>query len=216
MLALRERLGAASVEPRCVDMADTGAVTALVAEVTSALGPVDVLVNNAGVAQQVPVGETSPELFAQTLAVNLNGPAAAIAALWPQFVAAGRGCIINVSSLAQFDPFPGFFAYAASKAGLHLLTVVANNEGAADGIRAFTVAPGVVNTDLHRQLMPEGVPAEFRHEPDEVAALIEEIVAGEHDSLAGGTLAVVTPAVAVFVREWMASHPNGGITVMER
>jgi NAD(P)-dependent dehydrogenase (short-subunit alcohol dehydrogenase family) len=175
-----------------------------------------VLVNNAGSARQVGVAETSPAFFAETLAVNLAGPAAAITAAWPHFLAQGRGCVVNISSLAQFDPFPGFFAYAASKAGLHMLTVVADNEGAASGVRAFTVAPGVVDTALHRRLMPDGVDAEMRHGPETVAAVIAECVAGEHDALAGSTLAVVTPAVATFVHDWIAGHPGGGITVIER
>lgn len=214
--ALRDTLGADAVTVRPCDLADTAAVTALVNDVVAEHGRVDVLVNNAAMAVQVPVGETSPGLFAETIAVNLAGPAAAISALWPHLVANGGGCIVNVSSLAQFDPFPGFFAYGASKAGLHLLTVVANNEGAAAGVRAFTVAPGVIDTALHHRLMPEGVPEEMRHQPTEVAAVIEECVAGAHDALAGSTLAVVTPAVAPFVSEWMAAHPNGGIVVVQR
>lgn len=208
-------LGAAFVA-RPTDMADAASVTRLVADVIGEFGRLDALVNNAGSAQQVPVPQTTPDFFAATLAVNLVGPAAAITAAWAQFVRQGAGCIVNVSSLAQFDPFPGFFAYAASKAGLHLLTVVAHNEGATEGIRAFTVAPGVIDTDLHRRLMPGGVPAEFRHEPDQVAMVILECIAGDHDAKAGRTLAVVTPGVATFVREWLDGHPGGGIEIVER
>ncbi len=206
----------ASFVARPTDMADAGAVTALVADVIAEFGRLDALVNNAGSAKQVPVAETTPDFFAATLAVNLTGPAAAITAAWPQFVQQGAGCVVNVSSLAQFDPFPGFFAYAASKAGLHLLTVVAHNEGAANGIRAFTVAPGVIDTDLHRRLMPDSVPAEFRHEPDDVARVIVECIAGRHDAKAGRTLAVVTTPVAGFVQEWLDSHPGGGVEIVER
>jgi hypothetical protein len=64
--------------------------------------------------------------------------------------------------------------------------------------------------------MPEGVGAEMRHEPETVAAVIAGCVAGDHDALAGSTLAVVTPAVATFVHDWIAGHPGGGITVIER
>lgn len=216
LAALREQLGASSVTVRCLDVGDTAVLADFVSSVLAEVGPVDLLVNNAGVAEQLPIAETTPAHFASTIAINLAGPAALISALWPHFVSQGGGCIVNVSSLAQFDPFPGFFAYGASKAGLHLLTVVANNEGAEASIRAFTIAPGVVDTDLHHRLMPEGVPAEMRHEPDEVAVVIEECAAGAHDALVGRTIALVTPAVATFVRDWMVSHPNGGITVMER
>jgi len=214
--ALRADLGADQVTPRVLDVADTAAVTGMVAGVVDTLGSVDVVVNNAGSAVQVGVAETTPELFAETLAVNLAGPAAAIAAAWPHFLAQGHGCVVNVSSLAQFDPFPGFFAYAASKAGLHMLTVVAHNEGAASGVRAFTVAPGVVDTALHHRLMPDGVDPELRHGAEVIAAVIGECVDGGHDDLAGSTLAVVTPAVATFVHAWIGGHPGGGITVIER
>jgi NAD(P)-dependent dehydrogenase (short-subunit alcohol dehydrogenase family) len=214
--ALRDELGADHVTVRVTDVSDTGAVTALVGDVVTTRGSLEVVVNNAGSAQQVAVAETTPQLFADSLAVNLAGPAAAIAAAWPHFLAQGRGCVVNVSSLAQFDPFPGFFAYAAAKAGLHMLTVVAHNEGAAAGVRAFTVAPGVVETDLHRRLMPDGVDPELRHGPEVIADVIGECVAGEHDEFAGSTLAVVTPAVAQFVNTWIGGHPGGGITVIER
>jgi NAD(P)-dependent dehydrogenase (short-subunit alcohol dehydrogenase family) len=214
--ALRADLGAQQVTVHIADVGDTAVVTAVVEDTVATLGSIDVLVNNAGSARQVPVAETTPQLFAETLAVNLAGPAAAIVAAWPHFLRQGRGCVVNVSSLAQFDPFPGFFAYAASKAGLHMLTVVAHNEGSTAGIRAFTVAPGVVDTALHHQLMPDGVDPELRHEPDVVGGVIAECVAGDHDALAGSTLAVVTPAVATFVNTWIGDHPGGGITVIER
>jgi NAD(P)-dependent dehydrogenase (short-subunit alcohol dehydrogenase family) len=214
--ALRDDLGADQVTVRATDMADTDAVTAMVADVVASRGSLDVLVNNAGSARQVGVAETTPQLFADTIAVNLAGPAAAITAAWPHLLAHGGGCVVNVSSLAQFDPFPGFFAYAAAKAGLHMLTVVAHNEGSAAGVRAFTVAPGVVDTALHHRLMPDGVDAELRHGPEVIAEVIGECVGGKHDALAGTTLAVVTPAVAQFVHTWIGGHPGGGITVIER
>ena len=203
---LQADLGVEFVTPRPLDATDTASLTALVNEVAAQFGPLHVVVNNAGIAQQVAIADTSPEIFAETIAVNLAAPAAVIAAAWPHFMAQEAGCIINVSSLAQFDPFPGFFAYAASKAGLHLLTVVAHNEGAASGIRAFTIAPGVIDTDLHRRLMPEGVPPEMRHSPEQVALVVGECVAGEHDAYRGSTLAVVADGVAPFVREWIAAQ----------
>ncbi len=205
---------AGRVHVRPADVSDTTAVVELVAETVEVHGRLDVVVNNAGDAVQLPIADTTPERFAAAVGVNLVGPAAMIHAAWPTFVAQGRGCVVNVSSLAQFDPFPGFFAYAPAKAGLHLLTVVAAAEGAEHGIRAFTVAPGVVESALHRRLMPDGVEAQYRNEPDEVAALIEECIIGERDDRNGWTLAAVTPAVAVGVHEWIASHPGGGIEVV--
>ena len=198
------------------DMADTAAVLRLVGSVQERFGRLDVLVNNAGTARQLSIAETDPEFFRAIIDVNLVGPAAAIHAAWPLFLRQGRGCIVNVSSLAQLDPFPGFFAYGASKAGLHLLTVVAQNEGADQGVRAFTVAPGVVETPLHRALMPEGVAPDMRLEPQAVADVIAECVAGAHDAHAGWTLALVASGITPFIQGWVDGHPGGGVVVMER
>lgn len=205
-----------AVVPFPCDMSDADAVLALVAALRQRFGRLDVVVNNAGTAKQLTIGETTPDVFRAMVDVNLVGPAAAIHGAWPMFLAQGAGCIVNVSSLAQLDPFPGFFAYAASKAGLHLLTVVAQNEGAEHGVRAFTVAPGVVDTPLHRALMPEGVPPEMRLEPAAVADLIAECVAGEHDEHLGWTLAVVAPGITPFIQGWVDNHPGGGVLVLQR
>jgi len=212
--ALRADHGEA-IEVRLADLADAERVVHLVRDVAARRGRLDVVVNNAGDAWQAGIEDTDPARFRSLVEVNLVGPAAVVHAAWPTFLAQRRGCIVNVSSLAQFDPFPGFFAYAPSKAGLHLLTVVAANEGGPHGVRAFTVAPGVVDTPLHRRLVPDGVDDAFRLDADTVAGLVVACVAGVHDDAVGTTLAVVTPAVAPFVRDWMDRNPNGGVRIME-
>jgi NAD(P)-dependent dehydrogenase (short-subunit alcohol dehydrogenase family) len=130
----------------------------------------------------------------------------------------GDARIVNVSSLAQLDPFPGFFAYASSKSALHLLTVVANAEGEPHGVRAFTVAPGVVDTPLHRSLMPEGIaPVEGLSstlQPTDVASLIAAIAEGAHDARAGWVLAMPAPAAVSSLRRWIIEHPGGGVEIV--
>jgi NAD(P)-dependent dehydrogenase (short-subunit alcohol dehydrogenase family) len=150
--------------------------------------------------------------------LNVVAPAAAIHALWPTMRRQGDARIVNVSSLAQLDPFPGFFAYASSKSALHLLTVVANAEGEPHGIRAFTVAPGVVDTPLHRALMPEsiapvdGLPSALS--ASDVARVIVEIAAGERDAKAGWVLAMPAPAAVGTLRRWVIEHPGGGVEIV--
>jgi NAD(P)-dependent dehydrogenase (short-subunit alcohol dehydrogenase family) len=130
----------------------------------------------------------------------------------------GDARIVNVSSLAQLDPFPGFFAYASSKSALHLLTVVANAEGEPHGIRAFTVAPGVVDTPLHRALMPESIPPvdglSSALSASDVARVIVEIAAGERDAKAGWVLAMPAPAAVSALRRWVIEHPGGGVEIV--
>lgn len=212
--ALRAEVGGA-VEVCPADLADADRVVEVVRDVVARRGRLDVVVNNAGDAWQADIADTDPARFRSLLEVNLVGPAAVVHAAWPAFLAQRRGCIVNVSSLAQFDPFPGFFAYAPSKAGLHLLTVVAASEGGPHGVRAFTVAPGVVDTPLHQRLVPDGVDDAYRLDADTVAGLVVACVEGVHDDAVGATLAAVTPAVAPFVRDWMDRHPNGGVRIME-
>ncbi|MFM8508578.1 MAG: SDR family NAD(P)-dependent oxidoreductase, partial [Actinomycetota bacterium] len=116
------------------------------------------------------------------------------------------------------DPFPGFFAYASSKSALHLLTVVANAEGEPFGIRAFTVAPGVVDTPLHRALMPESIPPidglVSALQPVDVARVVLEIAEGRHDDRAGWVLAMPAPAAVASLRRWVIEHPGGGVEIV--
>jgi NAD(P)-dependent dehydrogenase (short-subunit alcohol dehydrogenase family) len=203
---------------RSCDVTDTTAFRELLERTITEHGRVDVLVNNAGTAKALSIEETTPEEFRSILEVNAVAPAVAIHTLWSAMCHQGGGRIINVSSLAQLDPFPGFFAYAASKSALHLLTVVANAEGAPHGVRAFTVAPGVVDTPLHRALMPDGIPpvdglASALH-PDEVARIILEIAEGERDHRAGWVLAMPAPAAVTSLRRWVIEHPGGGVEII--
>jgi NAD(P)-dependent dehydrogenase (short-subunit alcohol dehydrogenase family) len=164
------------------------------------------------------ITDTTPEEFRAMHDINVLAPATAIHTLWSAMTAHGDARIVNVSSLAQLDPFPGFFAYASSKSALHLLTVVANAEGEPHGVRAFTVAPGVVDTPLHRSLMPEGIaPVEGLSstlQPTDVASLIVAIAEGAHDARAGWVLAMPAPAAVSSLRRWIIEHPGGGVEIV--
>jgi NAD(P)-dependent dehydrogenase (short-subunit alcohol dehydrogenase family) len=88
--------------------------------------------------------------------------------------------IVNVSSLAARDPFPGFFAYGAAKAGLNLLGLSLARQGASIGVRVCTVAPGAVETPLFRSLMtPEQFPTENTLSPEDVARVIGQCATGD-------------------------------------
>jgi NAD(P)-dependent dehydrogenase (short-subunit alcohol dehydrogenase family) len=88
--------------------------------------------------------------------------------------------VVNVSSAAARDPFPGFAAYAAAKAGLHLFGLSAAREGEPIGVRVHTVAPGSVETEMFRGLMTkEQWPADKTLDPADVARIIGQCVTGE-------------------------------------
>ena len=215
--ALNELARHPNFVPLTHDLRDPEGLVDKLNSVCKEFSKVDLLVNNAGTAEARSISDTPPSWFRETLDVNLSAPAAAIHALWPKIVSA-HGRIINVSSLAQLDPFPGFFAYAASKAGLHLLTVVASAEGAEHGVRAFTVAPGVVDTPLHRSMMPDsippvdGIPSVLV--PNDVARVVCDIADGNFDADTGWVLAMPAPAAVADIAAWVDSHPGGGVKIL--
>jgi len=217
LTALARALGNA-FEPRPCDITDTAVFSAVLRQIADDHGRVDVLVNNAGTAKAMPIEATTPEEFRAMHELNLVAPATAIHAIWPTMQRHGDARIINVSSLAQLDPFPGFFAYASSKSALHLLTVVANAEGEPFGIRAFTVAPGVVDTPLHRSLMPDSIPPvdglASALQSGDVAKVILEIAEGKRDDRAGWVLAMPAPAAVASLRRWVIEHPGGGVEIV--
>lgn len=204
--------------PRACDVTDTNVFMAVLRQAADENGRIDLLVNNAGTAKALTIEETGPTEFRHMHDLNVMAPAMAIHSLWPTMKQHGDARIVNVSSLAQLDPFPGFFAYASSKSALHLLTVVANAEGEPFGIRAFTVAPGVVDTPLLRTLAPEGVApvdgVSSTLQPGDIARVIAEIAEGRHDARAGWVLAMPAPAAVTSLRRWIIEHPGGGVEIV--
>lgn len=205
-------------DARPCDITNSTVFNAVLRQVADDHDRIDMLVNNAGTAKALAIADTSPDELRAMLEINTVAPATAIHALWSTFRQHGDVRIINVSSLAQLDPFPGFFAYAASKSALHALTVVAAAEGEPHGIRAFTVAPGVVDTPLHRALMPDGIPPVDGQAsalmPGDVAKVVLQIANGELDARSGWVLAMPAPAAVDALRRWVIEHPGGGVEII--
>lgn len=173
------------------DVADSDFAHACVDRTITELGRLDVVVNCAGVAPKVPIADTGEDVLEEAFLVNAFGPAFMITRAWPHFSARNTGCIVNVSSLATTDPFPGFFAYAASKSALESLTRSAHGEGKRHGIRAFSVAPGAVETPLLRQNFSEKVlPHAATLDPEAVASLIVDCIEGRRDEDRGKSIAI--------------------------
>ena len=162
------------------------------------LGGVDILVNNAGFANQVSIGDYDREMLETAFRVNALGPGELINAVWVVMKASGRGGrIVNVSTLGTKDPFPGFFAYAASKCALDSFARSIANEGEEFGIKGFSVAPGAVETRMLRSMFDEGVlPKSATMRPVEVAEVIMECACGERDEQNGETIYVEKAVLA--------------------
>jgi NADP-dependent 3-hydroxy acid dehydrogenase YdfG len=117
-------------------------------------GP-DVLVNNAGLFELAPLGETGSETFERLLAVNLRAPFELIRACLPGMLARGSGHIVNVGSVAGRRAFPGNAAYSASKFGLRGLHEVLVEELRDTGLRTTWIEPSAVDTPLWDRFDPD-------------------------------------------------------------
>ncbi len=181
-------------------------------------GRLDALVNNAGLGRVLSVGETTPAALEEIVRVNALAVGWAIHAAWPifrkQFEREGRGgCIINISSMASIDPFPGFFAYGAAKAAVNLLTVSAAQEGQSIGTRVFTLAPGAVETPMLRSAFDESVaPPEICLSPGDVARVVLAYIRGERDADNGKTIPVLSEPAKQWYDQWRRDNPLGWIT----
>ena len=124
------------------DITDIGAVRALAERV----GPVDVLVNNAGIWRFAALEDVDPADFAHVLDVNVRGTFHCTQAFGHGMLEAGRGAIVNIASIAALHPNPSVGAYSASKAGVVALTRQTALEWGPRGVRCNAVAPGLVPT----------------------------------------------------------------------
>jgi NAD(P)-dependent dehydrogenase (short-subunit alcohol dehydrogenase family) len=177
----------------CVgDVADAADVQRMVRRTMDELGPIDLLVNNAGRGPQrfCPLWEADMDDWWDVLRVNVLGPALGCHAVLPQMLARGRGRVVTIGSLTGADPHPTFASYAVSKAAVMRLTDSLALSLAGSGVLVFEVNPGLVHTpalDAH--------PTVFGHIPEEEftpvevpAAVVVRVAAGELDALHGRIL----------------------------
>jgi NAD(P)-dependent dehydrogenase (short-subunit alcohol dehydrogenase family) len=154
-------------------------VQAAVVQTSRELGRVDAVVHCAGLAPVVSLADMSVEEWHAVIDTNLSAAFYLYKAAWPIFQEQGFGVMVNVSSQSARDPFPGFGAYGAAKAGVNLLGWSAAREGQAIGVRVHTIAPGAVETEMFRQIMtPDQFPSEKTLAPADVAKVITDCVIG--------------------------------------
>jgi NAD(P)-dependent dehydrogenase (short-subunit alcohol dehydrogenase family) len=165
------------------DVTDPGQAQSVVERAVARFGRLDALVNVAGVAPVRSIVETSIDEWDDVLNTNLSAAFYLTKFAWPHLKSASapdrHSVIVNISSLASRDPFPGFAAYGAAKAALNVFGLVAAREGQADGIAVHTIAPGAVETAMFRQIMTtDQYSPDKTLAPEEVADLIGQCVTG--------------------------------------
>jgi 3-oxoacyl-[acyl-carrier protein] reductase len=164
--------GRAEVAP--FDLRDEAAITKFATSIKNRYGRCDILVNNAGVGKiGTPLYQVSLEDWNAVMTTNLRAPYLMIRAFVPMMIAARRGHIINVSSLAGHNPLKNGAAYAASKWGLNGLTYSVAEELREYGIRVSAVAPGSVDTGFN---ISGGKDASKKIQPEDVAHVVAMIV----------------------------------------
>ena len=137
------------------DVADRGAVSAMVRQTEAELGPVELLVNNAGISLSGLFQDTGDDAWDRMLAVNLTGSRNACMAVLPHMLSEKRGCIVNISSIWGLRGASCEVAYACSKSAVVGLTRTLALELAPSGIRVNAVAPGCIETDMVKVLGDE-------------------------------------------------------------
>ncbi len=161
------------------DISDPDTSVKLAEHCIRSFGRIDAIVNNAGSAPRLEVEHTTPEVWRQTIETNLSAAFYLSQAAWPTFKSRQSGVIVNISSLSTRDPFSGFAAYAAAKAGLNVLGLVLAREGEPFGIRVHTLALGAVETTMFRQLLSvDEYPVTKTLDPTDVAVIIRQCIDG--------------------------------------
>ena len=154
---LAGEIGANALAITC-DVSEWRQVEAAVARAEARFGPVDVLINNAGVIEPIgPLASSDPAAWGHVIDVNLKGVYHGIRAVLPQMRKAGAGSILSISSGAATHPLEGWAHYCASKAGVAMLNRCLHKEEAGRGIRAIALSPGTVATEMQREIKASGV-----------------------------------------------------------
>ena len=143
--------GAAEAAFHVADVTDDAATEAAFAAARARLGPVDILINNAGTAESAPWDRTTPALWAAMIEANLTSVWRCTALALPGMIAGGWGRIVTVASTAGLTGYPYVAAYCAAKHGAVGLTRALAREVAASGVTVNAVCPGYADTDLTRR-----------------------------------------------------------------
>jgi 3-oxoacyl-[acyl-carrier protein] reductase len=183
-----------------LDVTDFEAVGRAMQQTVDHFGRLDVLVNNAGWSKIEPVAEMTRETWLKCLDVDLNGTFYCMRHALPHMIARKSGAIVNISSIAAWEPTAEHgAAYSAAKAGILALTRVAAAENGRHGIRVNAIAPGLIYNDFLRRIYPEEFFSGYAEkrsrvgrvgEPQDIANLVSFLVSDRSGYITGESYGV--------------------------
>ncbi|MCW2924752.1 MAG: gdh [Thermoleophilia bacterium] len=182
------------------DVSDEAAVRKMFVDAAEQVGVIDLLVNNAGVEEQVELMDMSLDQWHTVIETNLTGPFLCSREAARGMVEAGvPGVIVNITSVHERIPWPGFSHYCASKGGLKLMSQTLARELATKGIRVVQVAPGAIVTPINKDVLEDEekhaeliaqVPMARIGEAPEIAAAVSWMASDQASYVTGETLFV--------------------------
>jgi NAD(P)-dependent dehydrogenase (short-subunit alcohol dehydrogenase family) len=174
------------------DLSDRDIGERLVGETVDALGRIDVLVNNAGATSAKPALELDADDFDALFSVDVRGAFLMSSAAAKRMRDGDGGVILNITSVHEHIPRPGFAVYASAKAALGMLTRSFALELAEDGIRVVAVAPGAIATPRNEEAdeLSDQIPLGRPGDPVEVAALVSYLVSDEARYVSGTSVII--------------------------
>jgi NAD(P)-dependent dehydrogenase (short-subunit alcohol dehydrogenase family) len=199
--------GRAYAEP--VDVTDARGVMRAFEGIADRLGPIDLLVNNAGTASALgPVTEVDAEAWWRDVETSVRGAFLCTRAVLSEMLERGRGRVINMSSYSAVRPSPHLSGYAAAKAALLSFTEALAAEARPFGVAVFAVSPGHVRTAMVRHMLESkagrrwlpDVESSTPIEPERVADLVAYLASGRADGLSGRFLHALDDFEALVAR----------------
>jgi 2-hydroxycyclohexanecarboxyl-CoA dehydrogenase len=173
------------------DCADKAAIQAAAAQTRAALGPIAILVNNAGIAPFTPFLETDDALFDRVIHIDLRGPWLVTKECVPDMLAAGWGRVINITSSSVQTGSPAQGHYVSAKGGLVGMTKALALEFAASGVTFNMIPPGFIDTPMLRaapidaEAFAKTLPMKRIGQPEDIAAAAAYLAAEEASYITG-------------------------------
>ena len=183
------------IKTYCFDVSDYDACTAGIAEIEAALGPIEVLVNNAGITRDAPFHKMDKSAWDRVIDVDLNSAFNVSRQVWEGMRERSFGRIINISSINGQKGQFGQVNYSAAKAGIIGFTKALAQEGARKGITVNCIAPGYIDTDMVSGV-PEkvlesiisGIPVGRLGKASEIADMVAYLAADDAGFVTGATM----------------------------